>query len=567
MSQPLRQGQPADAFLTAQRLTEVAQPIDPVELDLLFNCFCQFPSFFAEARRIVQEYHFDPTAELQYALMWRSMCAIADRHGHPNNDTLIAEVMQHLKPLQQTLPPDFVDGLLRQDGHGLIWASTFTPPSETTLAYGREKLRKFLHERTVVYPLRRMLSQGLAGTYSVELPKLLDLVNVQRGAIDSLQAVPRVLCRPPGAPIDRPAQIFRSTGIGFFDRILGGQRVGDLNGFIGAIGAGKTTTGCHMATASAKQAYTEWEAAGVPNTRPDLTLFITAEESGDRVMPRLQSAAFQIPRVKLETMTDWSALTHPGATEAYEQALAPTAPEVLSEMDRYYINYEWFNSSLEVFDMSGSQQFPHAGEGFVPEIVANIESTLNARGQRLRTVIIDWVGILVERYMGANGIRQDNLRYYISKFLSDCRRMVAERFGCTVWAMHQLKTSLGSSSPTKLFHHSDAAEATNYAAELAVCACMGVPDNETGCRRINFSKVRYKPNEEVQPVIVKIHRMFSLLEDVGHLYGVDDSGHKFALLSDLTRVQGSPTAQVRPASNGPPGMRRTDPIDDLGIQN
>ena len=69
-----------------------------------------------------------------------------------------------------------------------------------------------------------------------------------------------------------------------------------------------------------------------------------------------------------------------------------------------------------------------AGEGFVPEIVSNIESILRVRGgQALRTVFIDWAGILVQRHMDANGVRDDQMRHYLTKFVNQCRRSIAER--------------------------------------------------------------------------------------------------------------------------------------------
>jgi hypothetical protein len=171
--------------------------------------------------------------------------------------------------------------------------------------------------------------------------------------------------------------------------------------------------------------------------------------------------------------------------------------------------------------------------------------------------------------MDAIGAKDTELRHYLTKFVSLCRNKIAEQFGCTVWIFHQIKASMVTASSTKLFHHGDAAEAGAFAAELAVCGCMGVPDKETGCRRINFSKVRYKPGEEIPPLTVKLHRQFSMLEDVGNQYGIDDAGHKFALLSDLARTS-TAGAHHHPGGlpSGPPGLHRpTDPSDDLPILN
>jgi hypothetical protein len=142
-------------------------------------------------------------------------------------------------------------------------------------------------------PLRRLFSHGDFGAYSNEIPKFLEAVQHQQGAIDSsLQAVPRVVAPEYGSAARGAGARVQANSVFFLDRMLEGQRVGDANGFIGVIGTGKTTTAAHMAVASAQQSHRE---ALLQNRRPELTIFITAEESGKKVMPRLQSAAFQIP--------------------------------------------------------------------------------------------------------------------------------------------------------------------------------------------------------------------------------------------------------------------------------
>jgi len=202
-------------------------------------------------------------------------------------------------------------------------------------------------------------------------------------------------------------------------------------------------------------------------------------------------------------MQDWDELTTQANLEPYERrlSLSPSGGnEVRSEWERHQQNYPCLRDCFELFDMSGSEQFPHAGEGFVPEIVANIEAVLRQRHHpQLRSVFIDWAGILVQRHMSAIGARDDALRHYLTRFIGECRRNIAEAFSCTVWVMHQIKGSMITASPTKLFHHGEAAEASAFGAEMSVCACIGAPDRETGCRRLNFSKVRSSPWSDHSP--------------------------------------------------------------------
>lgn len=560
-----------DIVLAAQRPPETTQPISLYELEILFNCCCRFPTFFAEARQQVREHHFDQGAEISYALFWRSLCQVTDQYGGCNHETVTGQMLVYLNQLGDMMPEQIVNSIVRQDGQGLIWASMYVPADATTYAYGRDILQRFLHERTIVMPLRRLLSHGLNGSYATNLGDILEAVQHQQGQIASLQEVPRCLIAPDvGSPIEQASDVFKTIGMPWMDTLLRGHRVGDCNGLIGVIGGGKTTLAVNMAVASAKQS---WIDAQRYNTQPEFNVFFTAEESAEKVLPRVRSCAFQIPRRKLAAMTDWGQLTTPANLDPYEHMLVASAPgggDVLSETERWQINAPWLNQCLELLDVSGSAKFPHAGEGFVPELVANLDAVIRMRGgQRLRSVYIDWVGILVDRHMaGAAGADESKKHEMITRFINTVRRQIAERFGCTVWCCHQIRGNLLDSSPTKLFHHSHAAEATAFAAELAVCCCIGVPDHDTGCRRLNFSKVRYINDTEVSPRTIRIHPSLAMIEDVTDQFGVDEAGRRFALMSDLARTQGAEAATPR-AQAGPAGMgrqQRPDPNDDVASQ-
>jgi hypothetical protein len=104
---------------------------------------------------------------------------------------------------------------------------------------------------------------------------------------------------------------------------------------------------------------------------------------------------------------------------------------------------------------------------------------------------------------------------------------------------------------------------------------MGVPDKETGCRRINFSKVRYKPGEEIPPLTVKLHRQFSMLEDVGisddNQYGIDDAGHKLFRRGSSSKHNGyvispKPAAEYYRVCCFAPETLVATPVGDIPIK-
>jgi hypothetical protein len=63
-------------------------------------------------------------------------------------------------------------------------------------------------------------------------------------------------------------------------------------------------------------------------------------------------------------------------------------------------------------------------------------------------------------------------------------------------------------------HHSDAAEARNFAEHMAVCGCLGVVDHNSGCLRLNWSKVRYFRDPSRTPPILRFDADFCRMVDV-----------------------------------------------------
>jgi len=149
-----------------------------------------------------------------------------------------------------------------------------------------------------------------------------------------------------------------------------------------------------------------------------------------------------------------------------------------------------------------------------------------------------------------------SLRHLLSEFGNRCRREIAERFNCTVTIMHQIAPAEGQRNATALLHHSMAAESRAFAENLAACACIGNTDVSTGCRRLNWSKIRYQAQEKVEPVTIRINDQFALMEDVGSIYAVDDSGRRFVPRDTLQRVHGGEQQpQAQTVTENPPNIR------------
>jgi hypothetical protein len=67
--------------------------------------------------------------------------------------------------------------LLQSDHQGIIYHCLNCPQTELVSEHGRDILRKFLLERSVLQPLRRVLDQGERRTYVENFPDLLEPVS------------------------------------------------------------------------------------------------------------------------------------------------------------------------------------------------------------------------------------------------------------------------------------------------------------------------------------------------------------------------------------------------------
>lgn len=553
------QQQPSDdPAVIAQRPLPTQAFMQPSVIEWLLICFAQDSQLFSEARELIAEHHFKQN-ETPLRVLYEALCVSTDRYGGATYETLCAIVVDMLAQNQGLMLTDVQRQIIfRPDEHGLIFQicnPTGVEMEATNRNFSRDLLRRFAYERTVVEPLRRVMNPGFNQGVPENLTDFLSLVTRQQARLATLNSIPEADLTPVIGSQLVSSNVFTQTGVSFIDTTLGGQRIGDANGIIGPTGGGKTTLAVHMAVASAKQA---WVDAQITNTEPELVIFITAEEAAIKLRPRIWSAFFQIRREKLDTMTSWDDLSQPGKLEPYELAMQSEQTYKLSEIERYQAYGPQLNACLRVLDLSGSDEYPNAGFGFIDEIT----SYLARYTQKIRAVYIDYAGIFCERYMQAKGLDEKNYRYLLKTFGDRCRQEISARFGCTTWILHQLKGAVGTSKATKLMHHSEAGESADFANNLTVCLCLGTVDPFTGCRRLNPSKVRYLPGDKITPPTLRINDDFAIMEDVTRLFIPSDTG-QFLTPQDSHAIRATEGLEQRVPTGGPRGMRDTAvPLDN-----
>lgn len=568
-----------DTITVAQQSLGPEDRVVPAMLDVIFMALLRNTAFQDEARRFVSVNQFNPVTEAHYALLWDVLTHMQAEGLACSSTTVCTEIHRVLHNNPMCIHPSFHPLLLQQDQQGLVWSAFTSPDADIDVNAARVYLRQFLRERLIATPLRRFMEGVEPGETPMGLDDFLTTLGRQREMIQSLHTLPLVATVPGLTDTLAPSAVMHPSGIDWIDSRITGFREGDVVGVLGVTGGGKSTLGAHIAVAGAKREYTHASREGREGR---WIAFFTYEEDVKKMQPRIWSAGMQIKRDRLADLTNPSVqLSTRESLQDYERNLfGPNSTETSCEQERWQAASVWLNKHLALFDMSGSSDFPNAGKGYIPEVVAY----LDAYQQRMQTfpltVILDYVGLMCRNYIAHNNMREEQLRTLLTEFGNTARREIAERFRCTVVGLHQIAPSEGGKSPIALLHHTMAQESKAFAENMAACACIGNADQQTGCRRINWSKIRYKPQEQVEPITVRINDEYSLMDDVSAAYVVDEASRRFITHDAAAQMHGSAavaagaaTAEARATqvSANPPAiethMGRAAPGGGEGITN
>jgi len=522
-----------DTVMLAQQARGTAKSVDSELLDTLFIGLLRSPTLFDDARRFIKTNQFTPE-ELHYGHLWRMLCDLREQYDRFSGSMVLTHVKRELSHNPGLIHPAMQQKLLHLGDHGLIFAAFSAKPEEIDTTYCRQLMREFLMERTVYSPLRQMMAPIDNGLFVEGVDDFLLQTLGQRDRIMSIDELPTEDPMPPvGGTIEQPAPPF-PTGLGFIDDAIGGVSAGCVYGLLGVTGAGKTTLGFHLATSMAQNEYVDALEEG---RQPGLVAYLSYEESAARLRPRLWSAACQIPRDSLAAMSQPDAeLAREVNPNGYEKRLSGEGTPK-SEYERWQMARPWLSACTRIFDMSGSGKHPNSGTGFIDEIVAVLEGwSMRNKDQPIAVPIIDYAGLCCKRYMRSHNLDDSRLRGFLSSFGDECRHKIAERFGCPVWVLHQIAPSEAQKNPTTPLHHSQAAESRAFAENMVACGCIGVPDADTGNRRLNWSKLRDKKAEGQPPFILQVHEDYARMIDVTSRYGV--ANRKFVSAEMARQLEG-----------------------------
>lgn len=548
-------------------MTQSQQPVGSIkltadEVSVLLVYLIRFPDLLRRVSELIQREHFIAPQETPHMLLFVSlqdMLAAGESVGYHavlnRFNAVCREAEGMISPEQYYSIAATPSGA---HSGGLLYTAFWLPSEQLDYNYGVNLSQDFLRQRAVLSTLVEV-SAGASTEdpfLSGDIRSMVDAVTSQLRQIDSLSPARFVTVAPErGSNLPTPTN-YKTTGCAFLDRLLLGQRDGDVNIILGVTGAGKSTLCSQMAVGLAANSVTNAQ----PGQPIPQVLFFGYEESAQLVLPNIYSSAFRIARDKLINLTDWSQLSHAGALEPYESGSEFAG---LGERERWDAGRRWLSASLRYYDMSGSDEFPDAGCGGADEIIACVADA--SRSSPIAGVFVDYAGLVCKRFMARNRKDPDKIRYYLSALPDTLRNNIARQFNTTVWLAHQLTGAAASFSPAKLVTHADSAECKTIAENAAVALCLGVVDKATGCRIMNPSKVRYRPPDLCQPLLLRSHDHFAKLEDVSSQYVLDSAGRRIVSRQEQSVVV---DGSARPSGQyGARRQRRISPlIEGLGGQ-
>lgn len=537
----------------SQRQHEVTAPVSEGTIEFFLGACVQSRLFFEAARPLIKSQHFvggSPVEQL-YGMIWTAMCQAADGYGGCTYDILMTLVTRD--PAIQQVPPELYNLLIQPDGSGLLYSLFLFDPSPGHLGFARDCLRDFLYERSVVWPTRRLVTQSMAG-HPTCLPDFLKLAVEQRKHLEALGNLPSApIAIDRGSPM-QAAVIGHRSGVDYIDRYIGvnvegqvdGANVeGDVIGMLGPIGGGKTGLLVQLLVTTALTEYTLAVAMGRPIRR---SILVTLEETHKQLWPRIMSCAAKIPKATLERIggsVGWNDLSTPDNLKEYERHMWHAQEEVLCERQRYDNACHWLKQSLSILDLSGCGEFPQNGSGGVPEIAALVDRELAAHNQTLAAAGIDYAGLQCKRMLEKQGKSERDLRLLLSSYGNQCKTMIAEPHRGTVWVLHQLKPDTMKYRPTKLIDWSDSADCRSFAENMQVCGCLGPVERATGCRRLNWSKLRRVSADGVLMPILRMHSHCAYFYDASAHFVADERTGRFLDPQTMAQVGGGDQAVSR----------------------
>lgn len=511
----------------------VANRVGNSQIEAIFRDFFRDRDFHIFARDSFKFYIFRPEDESHFRVLLQVAEILENTYGtdaifdNPQRVSawFSAEVTSFVSSAINEYSPSAAEGVTFP---GLLLDKIFlAPEEELNTARSKEYLQLLLQERLVQNSLRDFVVATSHGV-SMNFEEILQGTLRKHKEIMASDLNPLSSIAPEGWE-PRPLE-FRDTGIGYFNRVLGGGAVGgEVYGILAPTGGGKTTQAVQLICAFAEAEVGKKMLAEAQGEQyePMHAVLFHYEASLDEARGRVWSC---LSKVHIDTIRNYDPETLSSTRNGvpfkqYEHELFrdvwqfadPATRE--GELERIQRCVPLHAPYMHLVDMGDTRQDPKRGKGYVQEIADYIERWLVNQGKKVGLVVIDYAGVCVKRHIAYTGKSHEQLRHLLGDFGDNAKEAIALKFDVPVFVYHQTTFAETKRSPAAKLHHSDSAEAKNFGENMAFCFCLGVATEQEKCLQMHTSKARRTTGHP--PVLLRISGKTSRLEDASNQFYLD----------------------------------------------
>lgn len=481
-------------------------PLTQEHKEYMLAHLLRLPSLFNLAREEMRQEYFAPD-ERAYAVLWRAALQLAERYlGSMPPAGAARRLELELRGILSddvSLTPEELSTLFGAgDVQGLIGWVYGIPDDELLEIDGKRLFQQFLEERAVVAPLQAYLS-GLGGRIPQGLDERLRRVDAQLGLIGGITRSGAVAAFNADANYRPVALQLTSTGVSFLDEMMeGGAAPGEVYYLMGPTGVGKTLAGLQIAYSGA---LTQQLLASQGATLGHWYYFTYEQPVEPDLIQRLWSCAADI---HIDTFRKGEEFSTSASLKPYERLRyakrLERSEDVPGELERLNAQRTRMTEQANLWlkDMSGGDKTdPYAGSGGLPEVERFLDAEVR-RGRKVAGFVIDYVELVVDRYLRQKNVSDDRRKYNELKTFGDVsRQRLAEKCGCSGWLLHQLAGAANKRRPTAAQHHSDGSGCKSMADNAAFAFNLGTKDRDSSTCLISCSKSRRASGDDKQRVL------------------------------------------------------------------
>jgi len=520
--------------------TNVRPRMTPHEIEFMLASVIRSQAVYLAAKDPLSDLTLFNSDEGRYILLWRaahtalqnSRCSLP-----PDPATAKEIVASHVAAevatdITKRVYTPSVEAAVLEEG-GLLDAVFSLPMDDAVVERGIDLLSQFVVERKVGDPIRRALA-GLSSQETISDPAAIIAVLERHSCdISGIKADPGADAFLPTFESLPPGPKVSTTGIRGMDELLnGGHAAQETYVLLGPTSGGKSALATQIAIEGAK--IQSALASEIGPDRAGYWYYFTWELSRDQLRARMYGYEARIHAdtfkedMVTRAMNPLSTSEDLTTLKPYESEPFVNSPgnPVMGERERLRLvnaRMSGPNSRLVIVDYS-AHAGGSAGFGGTDEIARYLHRQ-RSRGRKISGIVIDYAGLVVERYCQHQRLRPSDQYILLAGFVNEVRSKISIPYDCASWVLHQLHGSTSKLAPGRVAHHSDARGCQNFADNADFGIQIGNRQMSTGMVQVKATKTRRAPGRE-DGVLLHFDGRFGRFSDPNQHYVIDPMTHQ-----------------------------------------